>query len=50
MGSLNAIRGVEHIRARTLRTVESLAALYEAWGKPAKADEYRALLPELDES
>ncbi len=47
---LKAIRGVEHIRRRTVRTVESLADLYEAWGKPAKAAQYRTLLPKSDES
>ncbi|MHC4826392.1 MAG: protein kinase domain-containing protein [Planctomycetota bacterium] len=30
------------------RVLEALIALYEAWGKPAKAAEYRALLPEAE--
>ncbi len=45
---LKATRGAEHWR--TVRAVGWLAALYEAWGKPAEAAEYRALLPKSDES
>ena len=29
---------------RTLKAVGRLVELYEAWGKPEKASEYRALL------
>ncbi len=29
---------------RTTKVVEFLAALYEAWGKPEQAAEYRAML------
>jgi len=32
--------------ARTVEAVKRLVALYEAWGKPDKAAEFRALLPE----
>ena len=35
---------------RTREALQRLIELYEAWGKPEKADEYRALLPEADES
>ncbi len=45
---LKATRGADN--PRTVRAVERLAVLYEAWGKPAKAAQYRALLPKSDES
>ena len=39
---LDAAVGDGHIR--TIRAVRALANLYEAWGKPDQADEYRAIL------
>ncbi len=35
---------------QTTRVVGYLADLYDAWGKPEKAAEYRALLPEPQEA
>ena len=32
------------------QSLELIVDLYEAWGKPDKAAEYRALLPESDEA
>jgi non-specific serine/threonine protein kinase/serine/threonine-protein kinase len=40
--------GPQH--SRTLSQAESLVHLYDAWGKPDKADEYRQLLPEAQEA
>ena len=36
-------RGANH--AGTLKTVNGVIDLYEAWGRPEKAEEYRALMP-----
>lgn len=38
-----------HNHRRTVNAVERLVALYEAWGKPKEAAEYRALLEEAEE-
>ena len=40
---LSAVFGTTH--GRTIKVVRSLVDLYEAWGKPEQAAEYRALLP-----
>ncbi len=42
-GILDAALGAEHVR--TIRVIKSLAALYDAWGKPEQAANYGALLP-----
>ncbi len=39
---LNTTLGKDH--KRTIKAVERLVALYDAWGKPDKAAEYRAML------
>ena len=38
-----ALLGAKNVR--TIGTIEHLVNLYDAWGKPGKAAEYRALLP-----
>jgi tetratricopeptide (TPR) repeat protein len=43
---LSAAIGAEH--EETLWTIESLVELYDAWGKPEKAAEWRAKLPESE--
>ena len=44
---LSASLGPEHDRTR--KAVTHLVELYEAWGKPEEAAEYRALLPKDDQ-
>ncbi len=39
--------GQEH--ERTVRTINWLVELYEAWDKPDKAAEYRAILPDAND-
>ncbi len=39
--------GVEH--ARTVEAIRALIDLYDAWGKPDKAAEWRAKLAETEE-
>jgi hypothetical protein len=43
-GVLRSERGEQ--QTRTQRAVRRLTMLYEAWGKPEKAAEYRAMLNE----
>ena len=35
-------------RERTIAAMQSLVALYDAWGKPDKAAEWRAKLEEME--
>ena len=44
---VNAL-GAEH--ERTIKVITNLAGLYDDWGKPAKATEYRMLLPTVKEA
>ena len=39
-------RGARH--RQTQRALRRIIELYDAWGKPGQADEYRALAPALD--
>jgi tetratricopeptide (TPR) repeat protein len=48
LNALSVLRVVEGRPRRTHRAIEALVALYEAWGKPDNAAEYRALLQEAD--
>ena len=41
------ILGIEHRRSK--RSLNALISLYEAWGKPERAAEYRALLEEAEQ-
>ncbi|UCC31167.1 MAG: hypothetical protein JSU86_02605 [Phycisphaerales bacterium] len=48
---LGASGSSEHVGAtleRTVKTLEGLLQLYETWGKPDKAAEYRTMLPAKD--
>ncbi len=47
-GILSASLGAEH--QLTMKAVNALADLYDAWGKPDKAAEWRAKLPEEEDS
>ena len=46
--TISGSRGAED--ERTKRALNRVIALYEAWGKPDKAAEYRALLPRPSEA
>ncbi len=45
-GILEDTFGAEHYR--TTWTIEALVELYDAWGKPEKANQWRAKMPELE--